>query len=197
MRRTTEARELVEADDEVLMARFAAGHPEAFSELYERYERPVYGFCLRLLGDRDRAEDAFQDTFVTMLEQRLRYQDRGRFKSWLFTLARNVCLDRARQSVRRKRLLTLHAPSHGASEHEPDRVAELRDELTQLLASLPRDQREILLLHRYEGFSYAEIAGMTASTEVAVKQKAYRALLALRSRDGDGPDQSDANGERR
>ena len=119
MRRTTEARELVEVDDEVLMARFAAGHPEAFSELYERYEGPVYGFCLRLLGDRDRAEDAFQDTFVTMLEQRLRYRDRGRFKSWLFTLARNVCLDRARQSERRRRLLTLHAPSHGTSSSTP------------------------------------------------------------------------------
>ena len=197
MRRTTEARELVEADDEVLMARFAAGHPEAFSELYERYEGPVYGFCLRLLGERDRAEDAFQDTFVTMVEQRLRYQDRGRFKSWLFTLARNVCLDQARQSVRRRRLLGLHASSGRASEREPDRVVEMRDELTRLLGSLPRDQREILLLHRYEGFSYAEIAGMTSSTEVAVKQKAYRALLALRSRDRDRPDHSDLSGERR
>ena len=62
-----------------------------------------------------------------------------------------------------------------------ERSLELRDEVAHLLSVLPADQREIVLLHRYEGFSYAEIAGMTGTTEAAAKQKAYRALLALRT----------------
>ena len=175
------APELLDADDEVLMARFAAGHADAFTELYERYEAPLFGFCLRFLGDRDHAEDAFQDTMMTVVEQRFRYRDHGSLRNWLFTIARNVCLDRARRGQRRARLLSLHGSPDQAVDVGPARDTESRDELIRLLATLPADQREILLLHRYHGFSYAEIAVMTSSTEAAVKQKAYRALLALRS----------------
>ena len=174
-------RELVRVDDEVLMARFAAGHAEAFEALYERYEGPLFSFCLRLIGDEDLAQDAFQDTFITVIEQRLRYRDRGRFRSWLFTVAHNTCLDGARLVKRRARLLELHSGTGRNVEVSPEHAITSRDELTQLLAGLPADQREILLLHRYAGFSYAEIAEMTSSTAPAVKQKAYRALSALRS----------------
>ena len=175
------APELLDVDDELLMARFAAGHAEAFAELYERYEAPLFGFCLRHLGDPDNAEDAFQDTMMTVIEQRFQYRARGRLRSWLFTIARNVCLDRARLGQRRARLLSLHESPDQPVDVGPARDAESRDELIRLLATLLPDQREILLLHRYHGFSYAEIAVMTSSTEAAVKQKAYRALLALRS----------------
>ena len=182
IRSQSAAPELLDVDDEVLMARFAAGHADAFTQLYERYEAPLFGFCLRFLGDLDHAEDAFQDTMMTVVEQRLRYRDRGSLRNWLFTIARNVCLDGARRGQRRQRLLSLHSSPEQAVEAGPERAIELRDELTCLFATLPQDQREILLLHRYHGFSYGEIAGMIASTEAAVKQKAYRALLALRSK---------------
>ncbi len=163
------------------MARFAAGHAEAFEALYDRYEAPLFGFCLRLVGDEDLAQDAFQDTFITVIEQRLRYRDRGRFRSWLFTVAHNTCLDRARLGRRRAHLLELHSRTGTSVEASPEQAITSRDELAQVLAGLPPDQREIVLLHRYEGFSYAEIAEMTSSTTPAVKQKAYRALAALRS----------------
>lgn len=169
------------SDDEVLMARFAAGDATAFAALYDRYESTVYGFCLRLLGDRDVADDAFQDTFITLIDQRFRYRDQGRLRGWLFTIARNVCLDRLRTAERRDQLRPLASARSAALPRSPARAAEERDELTRLLAVLPADQREILLLHRHAGFSYAEIAEMKASTEAAVKQKAYRAAVALRT----------------
>ena len=90
--------ELVHVDDEVLMARFAAGHTEAFEALYDRYEVPLFSFCLRLIGDQELAQDAFQDTFITVIEQRLRYRARARFRSWLFTVAHNTRSGRASSS---------------------------------------------------------------------------------------------------
>jgi RNA polymerase sigma-70 factor (ECF subfamily) len=174
------SRGLDASDDEVLMARFAAGDARAFGVLYDRYESSLYGFCLRLLGERDLADDAFQDTFFTLIDQRFAYRDQGRLRSWLFTIARNVCLDRLRMADRRDRLRPFAWAVPSALVRSPARAIEERDELTRLLALLPADQREILLLHRHAGFSYAEIAEMKATTEAAVKQKAYRAAVALR-----------------
>ena len=112
---STEVTGLPEADDEVLMARFAAGDHSAFVVLYDRYAGPLYGFCLRLLGDADLADDAFQDTFVSLIDQRFGYRDRGRLRSWMFTIARNVCLDRLRLADRRTNLISLHGgPSPSA-----------------------------------------------------------------------------------
>jgi RNA polymerase sigma-70 factor (ECF subfamily) len=165
-------------DDELLMARFAAGRADAFDELYDRYEGPLYGFCARLLGDEDKAADAFQETFVKVIEQRASYRA-GRFRSWVFTIARNECLDRMRRAGRQARLLELHA-AEAPRRVDVVSAIDARDELTELLASLSAEQREITLLHRYHGFSYAEIARMIGSSEAATKQKAYRALLSLR-----------------
>lgn len=178
---TAESYALAEGDDEFLMVRFAAGHLEAFDELYRRYEAPLYGFCVRLVGDADRADDVFQDAMMKVLEQRGAYRPTGRFRSWLFTITRNLCLDRIRSDQRQRRLLELHAVSATPPRH-PGSDVEARDALSALLAALPTDQREVLLLHRYHGFSYMEIAAMTDSSEAAVKQKAYRALLTLRRR---------------
>jgi RNA polymerase sigma-70 factor, ECF subfamily len=172
---------LLDVDDEVLMARFVAGETEAFEVLYDRYESSVFGFCLRLLEDRARAEDALQDTFMTVVEQRFRYRDRGRFRSWVFTVAHNTCLDRVRLHERRSKLLSMNRSHLTQADTRPESSIESRDEVAHVLAALPPDQREIVLLHKYAGFSYAEIAEMTSSTSTAVKQKAYRALMTIRS----------------
>lgn len=166
------------------MARYAAGDVEAFEELYARYDRRVYGFCLHNLRDPDAAADAFQDTFRRLVESRDRYEGRGRFASWLFTLARRACADRFR---RRPEARSLDAASRGEALPEalhapgPEESAVARTSLDRLLARLPRGQREVLLLSKHFGFSYREVAEMTGTTEAAVKQKVYRALKTLRS----------------
>lgn len=174
------ATEATGVDDEALMARFREGDHEAFEELYERYESRLYGFCLRFLGDATQAEDAFQDVMTAVIERRRRYERRGRFRSWLFTIARNVCLDRTKKRRRRGELLSLVKRNGPARSASAEVTLEARDELAQMLSALPSDQREIVLLHRYEGFSYAEIAEILGTSEAAAKQKAYRALLSVR-----------------
>lgn len=169
------------------MARYADGDAGAFRELYGRWEEAVYGFCLRYLGDPDVAADAFQEAFRRVVDAADAYEPRGRFRSWLFTLARRACLDQVRGQRREGRLEPLDElePSGSqaiASTEEPTAEETLlrRREAERRLAALTPEQREVLLLNRYHGFTYREIAEMVGSTEAAVKQRAYRALRALR-----------------
>ncbi len=161
------------------MARFAEGDAAAFEALYARHEAWLYGFCVRMLSDADAADDAFQDTFVRVVAARSSYAAEGRFRPWLLTIARRVCLDAIRQRQR-------SAPTHETRlEDVPDRAGpegmlDVREQLARLLSQLPAEQREVLLLHRYQGLSYVEIAELTESSEAGVKQRAYRALCRLR-----------------
>lgn len=165
------------------MARYAAGDPDAFRELYGRWADRVYGFCLRYLGDEAEAADALQETFRRLIEARDRYEEQNRFESWLFTLARRACVERVRPESAGREARSLEedaAPTPVADTPDPGRRVSARDELQRALGRLTEGQREALLLSRWEGFSYAEIAEMTESTEAAVKQRVYRALRRLR-----------------
>lgn len=168
---------VVEDDD--LMERFRGGEASGFDLLYARYERRIYSFCLRMLGDPDSAADAFQDTFIRVVAARADYQPRGRFGSWLYTIARRVCLDRLRAAARTEPLDQHAAVLIGGDADPCDRAA-TNDTIDRLLARLPLEQREVVVLNRYHGFTYREIAEMLESTEAAVKQKAYRAVETLR-----------------
>lgn len=165
------------------MARYAQGDIDAFEELYARYEGALYGFCLRYLGDPDGAADAFQEVFKRVVDTREAYEPRGRFRSWIFTIARRVCTDSLRQarSAAPLEAATAARPEALASEPRFEERVVHRDELQRLLAPLPEEQRQALLLSKYEGFSYAEIAEITGSTEAAVKQKVYRAIQTVRA----------------
>ena len=167
------------ASDDELMVAYVRGEVAAFEKLYGRYEQAVYSFCLRLLGDYDTAADAFQETFVRIVDNSASYVPNDRFTGWLFTIARRVCVDELRRRDREKRS-PLNDERADDDGDQADVLVEQRDEIARLMSVLPSEQREVLLLHRYFGFSYAEIANMTESTEAAVKQKAYRALRAIR-----------------
>ncbi len=164
--------------DDALGRAYAGGDVTAFATLYTRYEARVFGFCLRYLGDRDTAADAFQETFMRLVDGAVGYEPRGRFPSWIFTIARRVCLDILRAD---KKQPSLGDAGDIPAISGPAADIERRDELERYLSRLPPEQREVLLLHRYHGFAYEEVAAMTGSTEAAVKQKAYRALKTLRA----------------
>lgn len=167
------------------MERYALGEVRAFEELYTRWEGPLFGFLLRMLSDQEAAADAFQEVWSRVIENRERYEPRGRFRSWLFTIARRASADRTRVEEReRERAWKAHdAVSEGRAGGPAGSALEnviRTEEIERLLGALPRGQREAVLLSKHHGFSYAEIAEMTGGTEAAVKQKVYRALKALR-----------------
>lgn len=170
-----------DASDDALMARYAEGDLLAFKELYGRYERRVYGFCLRYLGDPDAAADVFQEVFKRVVDARREYRPRGRFASWIFTIAHRVCVDHVRSRERAGALADRLRDSTAEVQEGVEGRLTREEELRSLLSSLPREQQEVLLLSKYYGLSYREVAEILGSTETAVKQKVYRALQTLRA----------------
>jgi RNA polymerase sigma-70 factor, ECF subfamily len=187
--------------DERLMLRFQAGDARAFEVLVRRHRTPVFSFLLRLTGDRGRAEDLCQETFLKVVKASAGWQERARFTTWLFAIARNLAVDEARrQSFRRTEPLDAGKagdpprPEPASEAPGPDRLAEaarLRPQLEAALQALPAEQREVFLLREHAGLRFAEIAEVTGTPENTVKSRMRYALESLRAElaaRGIGPD---------
>ncbi len=187
------ARVTTETTDEQLMLAFQRGDASAFEALVRRHRQPVFAFLLRSTGNAARAEDLLQETWLKVLRGSRDYQPKARFKTWLYTLARNLCVDSARKESHR-RTEPLDAPVHGASGRSPgETVADggaqpergafnrgVRPLLEQALASLPTEQREVFVLREFSGVTFKEIAEVTGVPENTVKSRMRYALESLR-----------------
>jgi RNA polymerase sigma-70 factor (ECF subfamily) len=182
--------------DERLMLRFQAGDVRAFEDLVRRHRTPVFSFLLRLTGDRGRAEDLCQETFLRAVGAAERWEPRATFRTWLYAVARNQAYDEARrQAFRRTEPLDdparAGAPSSDPSPEHAAEAALLRPKLEAALAALPPEQREVFLLREHAGLRFHEIAEVTGVPENTVKSRMRYALEALRAKLealGVGPD---------
>lgn len=171
--------------DEALMARVRDGSVAAFQALYERHHRALFSFLLRLLADRPAAEDLLQETFLRVYLHRESYRPSAAFRTWLFTIARNLAIDHLRRRGpfqervgEEDRVAAMPDPAPS-----PLRRVEAGEELWQFeaaLSQLPPGQREVLLFSRYAGLSHAEIAEVTGSSPEAVRVALHRALRRVR-----------------
>jgi RNA polymerase sigma-70 factor (ECF subfamily) len=139
-------------------------------------------FLTRLTGDRRLGEDLLQETFVRVYRSRGGYQGTGRFRAFLFTIARRLVIDwRRRQNAiwleDSETLETLQAPERAEDRAE---ARDLAERLESALQRLPASQREIVLLSRYAALSADEVAQITGSTPGAVRVGLHRALRRLR-----------------
>ncbi|MBM3849096.1 MAG: sigma-70 family RNA polymerase sigma factor [Verrucomicrobia bacterium] len=177
------------------MLRVKRGDEEAFQELVERWNRPVIGFIHRTLPDPDEAEDLAQSTFVQLWRTAGRYQPTARFSTFLFTIARNLCLNEIRRRVRHP-ADPLEEPREGDEDHAARQIedprqrtagdeagrAELFRLVDQALDELPEKQRTALMLCREGELSYEEIAEVLGTSLQATKSLIHRARLTLRQR---------------
>ena len=169
--------------DTVLMREVRNGRTGALATLFERHHARLYRFCLRLIGNRQTAEDLVQDVFMRMLKYRATFRDDVAFGPWMFRIARNACTDHLRRSVREG---SPDRSSAAPIEDLPaaDRCAAAEDGRAELvrraLLSLPLERREVLVLSRYEFKSYEEIAHALGCSVGAVKLRAHRAIKQLR-----------------
>jgi RNA polymerase sigma-70 factor (ECF subfamily) len=152
-----------------------------FNEVYAQYDRRVFAYCLYVLGDRDRANDVFQEVFIKMYQALHTLRDVDKTSNWLFRIARNECLN-AMKSVQRseRRSVRIDDPEpdletsvHG--ETYTDEIEHVRWGLSQL----SKEHREALVLAEFEGFSLKEIAEMTGTSLSNVKVRIHRAKQKL------------------
>jgi RNA polymerase sigma-70 factor, ECF subfamily len=179
---------MVPDPDAALMLAFQQGDEGAFRTLYERHARAMFAFCHRFVRDAARAEELAQDVFVSLHRSRDRYRPSARFKTFLYRVATNHCLNELRRSEhalredaagRGEEPPDLDAlPSDAAGPEEVYRAHALEAAVGALLARLPEKQRAALVLCRFEGLSYEEIAQVLNTTVAAVKSLVHRATVA-------------------
>jgi RNA polymerase sigma-70 factor (ECF subfamily) len=176
--------------DAALMLAFQQGDEGAFRALFERHARAMFQFCHHFVRNAARAEELAQDAFLNVYRARDRYRPTARFKTYLYRVASNLCLN----ELRRGRIEApagpvaeggdgpendLDAlPSAAASPEELARGRALETAVQALLARLPEKQRAALVLCRFEGLSYEEIAQVLETTVPAVKSLVHRATVA-------------------
>ena len=183
-----------EESDEALMARYQAGDTQALGILYDRYAHRLKAFAYR--RGAKRPDEVVQDAFMRIVRNGGSFKGNARFKTWLFSIVRNLTIDAARRDKFRN-MPSLDAPirSSEGSMTLGDRVASqdphadaeravtdrrFRVELQAALDALPEDQREVFLLRQYSGLSFKEIGATVGCKENTAKSRMRYALLALR-----------------
>ncbi len=170
-------------DDKALIEAFQAGDDFAFVSLYNRYKGPIFTYCLKMLLDRDLAQDVMQETFLRIYENRDRLLNTHSFRAWTFTIARNQCLNQFRMANKQVHLDEDYAatlPQTAALSQEATlEKSEQVEFVNHFLGQLKPEYREVLILREYQNLTYDEIAAVTRSTLSAVKSRLFKARRKL------------------
>jgi RNA polymerase sigma-70 factor (ECF subfamily) len=165
------------------MTKVRDGDLDKLGLLYERYKRPLLGFFVGLVHDRELGEDLLQNTFVRILKYRHLFRGDGDFRTWMYHIARNVKNDHFRKNK-------LHVEPMDKWQdkilHSENKSTEIQHEeehelLKRALEKLPEEKREVLWLSKYQEKKYSEIGELLGCSEGAVKVKVFRALQELRA----------------
>ncbi len=158
------------------------GNIENLAPLFERHHVKLFNYYLRLTGDKPLSEDMVQDVFLRIMKYRHTFRGDGQFTTWMFSIARNVQTDYARRWRREEPLNT----GDDGEEHEPPSEGETdcrydAQLLEEALRRLPDPNREILILSRYQGLKYSEIAELLDCSVESIKTRIHRAIKQLRA----------------
>lgn len=173
-----------DASDHQLMLQVGAGHVDGLAVLFQRYQRRLYNFFLKLGHGSAQSEDLVQDTFMRMLRYAASYQQAGNYLGWMFQIARNVAADAYRNTEGEETLdEEVERELPGDPAHDPADVREQQDleaRLQRALLRLPRESRELILLSRVRELGSEELGQLFGCSANAVKVRLHRALLQLR-----------------
>ncbi len=185
-----------EPTDEALLVRYQAGDGAAFEVLLRRHRRAVFHFILRSVGSRETAEDLLQDVFLRVVTSSREFKGESKFTTWLFTIARNLCIDTSRKMVFRRHA-SLDAPgrssepgdgpslgeriaSEDADVHREALQGEVRPRIEAAVEALVEEQREVFVLREFMNLPFKEIADIVGVPENTVKSRMRYALEKLR-----------------
>lgn len=171
--------------DKALMMKVKHGDLDKLGLLFERYNRPLFSYFYKMCRQPQVSEDLVQSVFERMLKYRSTYSGEGAFSTWMFSIARNAHIDHYRKQKRlsesdqefdEERVETA-SPEFA----EQDQASQRREILEKALEQLEEDKKEAIVLSRFEGLLYKEIADIQNSSEGAVKVRIFRAMKELRT----------------
>src|SRR5262245_8852738 len=181
--------------DAALMLRVKQGDTNAFEQLVEKYKQPVMNLVYRTLPDATEAEDLAQHVFLQVFKSAHRYEVSAKFTTWLFTIARNLCLNEIRRRSRHPAQSLdetfaddddqpIHQPEDRRTFSPPDAMlqGELEQKVEAALADLPEKQRTAILMCRGDEFSYEDIAKVLECSVSATKSLIHRGRETLKQK---------------
>ena len=163
--------------DRAAVKRCLDGHGEAFGDLIDQYQKPLFNVALRVLGDVQDAEDVTQTVFLNAFLKLRTYDPRYKFFSWIYRMTVNESLNALK---RRKPTVTLEHQLHIRAAAAPDSAAEVRDQVGKALMGLKPDDRAVVVLKHFVSFSYQEIADVLEIPVRTVKSRLFTARERLR-----------------
>jgi RNA polymerase sigma-70 factor, ECF subfamily len=175
------------------MVAFQGGDRDAFALLVKRHQRPLFNFAVRHVRDPAAAEEVVQDAFLRVVRSAAEFEHASRFATWLYTIARNLCIDQGRKrALRRHPSLDEGADSQGptlgertadpeANVERAATAAEIRKRVLAAVDALPEDQREVFLLREVSELPFKEIAQVVGAPENTVKSRMRYALERLQA----------------
>ena len=199
---------MTDSSDEELLRAYRDGDSAAFKTLFGRYRVPLFNFLLRRVRDRGRAEELYQDSWTKVIERSAEFRGDSQFSTWLYTIARNACIDHQRKMKFRGHA-SLDETQRGANQPMVERVANpglgpdqlasgqaLRERIRIAVEELPEEQREVFLLRQLQGLGFKEVAEVVGVPVNTVKSRMRYALERLQLGLDDLREQADKGAEK-
>ncbi len=168
-----------ETSDELLMMAVRKGQIEMLNTLATRYQKRIYNYFLKSTMDVDDSGDLTQNTFIRVMKYRTSYKEGSRFETWLFQIARNQLKDYFRKMKVYKDKFT-NVEVIPENEDQDDGQREREQLLQQAMRLLPDEKRELLVLSKFQGMKYEQIAQLRESSVSAIKVQVHRTLKQLK-----------------
>jgi len=169
-------------DDYSLLQRLRSGDRAAIDSVVDRYSKPLFAFIVRMTGEREAAEDVFQETWIRVVRNIGSFRGESKFSTWLFQIALNLCRNLARQAARRTYVAIEEAGTLSveaeAEESDPFKARRIR----KLVDSLPEKMREVIVLRFYHEKTDQEIVEITGLPAGTVKSRIFRGIKVLREK---------------
>lgn len=179
----------LELTDIQIIERTLGGETDAFNVLVRRWERPIYGLTLRMLGRDEEAKDATQETFLSAYRNLSKFRGEAKFSSWIYRIALNICNTRLRSRSRFTISLDEQREVSGfelAGDLDDLGSAIQQEQITRhvrrALQGLPSEMRQVIIMKEYEGLKFSEIAEVLGIPISTVKTRMYTGLSELRKR---------------
>jgi RNA polymerase sigma-70 factor (ECF subfamily) len=169
-----------EITDEQLMARIKNGQLDQLNSLFDRYSKRLYGYFLKSTLSKDESDDLTQELFIRLMKYRKSYKEGQRFELWVFQIARNMVKDHYRKMKVQSDYFNPKDVMPEVMEEDENGQWEREEQLYRAMKRLPDEKRELLVLSKFDGMKYEQLASLRKTTVANIKVQVHRTLKELK-----------------